>query len=129
MKKIVVVCFVIFALSGCYYDNLEELHPGDPPCDTTGVISFSTDIDPIFKRSCGSQDLACHNTDQSSSTYGLGTYDDVIFTIDDSGDFLETITHDPSISASLWMPKDGNKLDACSIQKIQAWLNRGRLNN
>ena len=129
MKKNLTICFSIFALSGCYYDNQEELHPGSPPCDTTGAISYSIDIQPIFNRSCGSQNIGCHNTNQSSITYGLGTYNEVIFTIDNSGIFLETIKHDPSIESSKWMPKGGGMLDNCSIQKIEAWINGGRLNN
>ncbi len=117
-------------LSGCYYDNVDELYPVITKCDTTGTVSFANDISPIMLHSCGSSDLACHNGASSQSGYGLGNYDDVKFTIDDSGDFLETITHSTSISASLWMPKgSSSKIDDCSIQKITAWLNRGTLNN
>ena len=130
MKNIFAFCFVIIILSGCYYDNLEELHPSPPPCDTTGIISFTNDILPIMLHSCGSQDFACHNTVASTSNYGLGTYTDVINTIDISRTFLKSITHDPSINSSKWMPKNSSaKIDDCSIQKIEAWLNRGRPNN
>ena len=130
MKNILSAFFVIVLLNGCYYDNLEDLHPTPVPCDTTGTISFANDILPIMTNSCGNQDLACHKTEASSSTYGLGNYTDVINTIDGSGIFLETIKHDPSINSSKWMPKNSStKLDNCSIQKIEAWLNRGRLNN
>ena len=129
MKNILAVFFVILFLSGCYYDNLEELHPGAAVCDTTGVISFSADILPIMIHSCGAQDMACHNTDQSAGGYGLGTYTDVMNTITTSGTFLTSITHDPSIASSKWMPKNAAKIDDCSIQKIEAWLNRGSLNN
>jgi hypothetical protein len=130
MKQLLLAIILSTALSGCYYDNVDELHPQVATCDTTGTISFSADISPIMLHSCGSSDLACHNGNASQSGYGLGTYDDVMFTIDDSGDFLETITHSPSISSTKWMPKNsGSKIDACSIEKITAWLNRGKLNN
>jgi hypothetical protein len=130
MKKILAFCCAVILFNGCYYDNLEELHPSLPPCDTTGTISFATDITQIMTHSCGSQDMACHNTDASQSGYGLGNYTDVINTIDNSGTFLKSITHDPSINSSKWMPKGSTaKIDNCSIEKIEAWLNRGRLNN
>ncbi len=130
MKSTLSAIALIAMFTGCYYDNLEELHPNTEPCDTTGTISYINDINPIMLHSCGSQDLACHNTDASQSGYGLGTYDDVINTIDNSGIFLETIKHDPSISSAKWMPKNSSSMiDDCSIQKIEAWINRGRPNN
>lgn len=120
---------IFLLLFACKNDNFEEIHPPFH-CDTTGTISFATDILPIMIKTCGSSDMACHNTDQADGGYGLGTYDDVIFTIDDSGTFLKSITHDPSIASSKWMPKNSSvKTDACDIQKIEAWLNRGKLDN
>ena len=130
MKNFFAVCLLTTLLNGCYYDNLEELHPSSPPCDTTGEISFSADILPIMLHSCGSQNLACHQSDASQSGYGLGNYTDIINTINGSGIFLETIIHDPSINTTKWMPKGSSaKIDKCSIQKIEAWLNRGKLDN
>ena len=130
MKNISAIGLIVISLTGCYYDNLEELHPNITPCDTSGVVSYATDINPIIQNSCGAQDLACHKTDASTSGYGFGTYDELILSIDNSGIFLETIKHDPSISTSKWMPKNvSSKIDDCSIQKIEAWLNRGRPNN
>lgn len=127
-SRLLISGFVLSMLNGCYYDNVQELHRVTV-CDTSGTISFAGDILPILNNSCGAQNAACHTDQSSTSGYGLANYADVIFTINDAGDFLQTITHDPSINSSKWMPKDGGKLDACSIQKIEAWLNRGRLNN
>ena len=121
------VCFVILVLLfACSYDNLEELHP---VCDSTTSISFAGDILPIITSNCGTGDLNCHQTDGSQSGYGLGSYDEVILTINNSGTFLKTIKHDPSISSGNWMPRNAPKLDGCSILKIEAWINRGRLEN
>lgn len=130
MKYLISLFIIIISITSCYYDNVDELHPSITPCDTTGVVSFSSDILPIMQHGCGSEDLACHQTDGSQSGYGLGNYTDVINTIDNSGNFLTSITHDPSISSSKWMPKGSTgKIDDCSIQKVEAWLNRGKLNN
>ena len=129
MKNQMAFCFVILIFSGCYYDNLEELHPVPLPCDTT-TVTFSADILPIMNTSCGGLRSDCHQNDATASGYGLGNYTDVINTIYGSGIFLETITHDPSINSSKWMPKGiSAKIDDCSILKIEAWLNEGSLNN
>ena len=129
MKNILAVFLGILLLSGCYYDNLEELHPSPPPCDTIET-SFVNDILPIMNTSCGGLRSDCHQNDATASGYGLGNYTDVINTINGSGVFLETITHDPSINSSKWMPKGTSaKIDDCSILKIEAWLNEGSLNN
>ncbi|MBL0103662.1 MAG: hypothetical protein IPP51_07860 [Bacteroidetes bacterium] len=130
MKYILTIGIVLTMLSGCYYDNIDELHPESAPCDTTGTVSFANDILPIMQHSCGSQNNSCHNTDGSSSGYGLDNYTDVTNTISNSGIFLETIVHSSSVSASKWMPKGTTaKIDDCSIQKITAWMNRGTPNN
>ena len=126
MKNLSAYFIIVMMLSACSYDNLEELHP---VCDSTVAISFAGDILPIFTGSCGAGDFNCHQTDASESGYGLETYDEVILTIDNSGNFLKTIKHDQSISSSKWMPRNAPKLDGCTILKIEAWINRGRLEN
>lgn len=127
MSRILLFSFIAFLIHGCKSDNLEGLHP---VCDTTGTVSFLNDIKPILIANCGSSDNDCHNTDASLSGYGLATYDEVIATIINSGVFLKTIKHDPSISSSKWMPQNTtSKINDCSIQKIEAWLNRGSQDN
>jgi len=44
----------------------------------------------------------------------------------DGGNLFGAITHNPSRSP---MPKDGAKLDTCSITKIKIWIDKGALNN
>lgn len=130
MKNILIIAGLISLFSSCYYDNVDELHPQITPCDTTGVVSFANDIQPIMLHNCGSENPACHQGDASQSGYGLENYNAVISTINNSGVFLETITHDPSISTSKWMPQNSTaKLNDCSIQQIEAWMNRGTPNN
>ena len=129
MKNILVVFFVIILISGCYYDNFEELHPSPQPCDTTRT-SFANDILPIMNTACGGQRSDCHQNESTTSGYGLGNYTDVINTISVSGIFLDVLTHNPSINSSKWMPKGSSaKIDDCSILKIEAWLNEGSLDN
>ena len=127
MKSIFIISSMILFLSGCYYDNQEELHPSSGPCDTSGTISYNSDIQLIISTSCGSQDPSCHNSSATQSGYPFDTYENLVLSIDLSGKFLQTITHDPAIASSKWMPKGVSaKIDDCSIQKIRAWLNRGK---
>lgn len=130
MKNLLLFVLLLTILSGCYYDNNDELHPAQPPCDTTATVSFSNNILPIMQHSCGSQNHSCHQGENSSSGYGLDNYIDVINTISNSGIFTETITHSSSINSSKWMPEGSSgKIDDCSIWKIQSWINNGTLNN
>ena len=43
-----------------------------------------------------------------------------------NGSFLNSILQNGKASA---MPKNGAKMDNCSILKIQSWINKGAINN
>ncbi len=126
IKKVVLPLFVISLLSSCYYDNLDELHPsaGLEPCDTTGTISYATDIVPILNANCGTNN-SCHN---GAAPFPLDTYSGVIDQVN-SDNLILAITHDPSFTAAQWMPSGGGFINTCSINKIRAWINRGALEN
>lgn len=136
MKKILIIMGVLGFFYSCTNDNIQDLHPvSQNACDTTGVVvSFANDILPIMINSCGGNDNTCHQDDASSGGYGLADYTMVTASIVNSGNdtgnpnaFIDCITHsDPNIAD---MPDGGGKLSDCSIKKIQAWLNRGQLNN
>jgi hypothetical protein len=136
MKKILIIMGVLGFFFSCTNDNLEDLHPATVnSCDTTNVVvSFANDILPIMINSCGGDRSVCHQTDASMGGYGLADYTMVTATIVNAGNdlsnpnaFIDCITHsDPNIAN---MPDGGGKLSDCSIKKIQAWLNRGQLNN
>lgn len=120
-------------LSACTNDNIEELHPQAAPCDTTGTISFANDIQPIMNLQCGTNDIGCHVDPAADGGCGFANYVDMLDYLSSSSKdikFVKTITHDASLTSSLYMPKGTSaKIDDCSIQKIQAWINRGKLNN
>ena len=130
MKKALIILAVAGYFSACTNDNLEELHP---PCDTTVVVSFANDLLPIFAGNCSNTDGACHADASAEGNVGLANYNDVMDYLQTGADdttFVQTITHDPDLSSSLHMPKNQSaKMDACNIMKIQAWINRGKLNN
>ncbi|MFM8433504.1 MAG: hypothetical protein ACKOQ6_05145 [Bacteroidota bacterium] len=139
MKKLIMpLLFIGIFLVSCYYDNVEELNAADmlQPCNTPDTPGYANDIQPILNSRCGSGEVACHNADNSLSLGGnsgsLADYAGTIETISDRGpvDFMLRINHDPAIASTKWMPKgSSSKIEACSIEKIQLWVDQGQLNN
>lgn len=126
MKKIILVGLVLMSgLSACYYDNFEEVNPwvGLNGCtDTAGAISFSAKVLPIMNQYCGTGDNTCHLSNGSTGYYILNTKAGVNVAIAD-GTFLNSIKH---ISPAKAMPKNGGKLDDCSIAIIEKWIATGK---
>jgi hypothetical protein len=124
MKKM----FFLFAfagfITGCYYDNEEQLYPKlNKDCDTTG-IGFAKSILPILQTNC----YGCHSTRENAASGGgldLENFQ-TIKQLVDGGFLYGSITHNP---LNLPMPKDGNKLDTCAITKIKIWIDKGAQNN
>ena len=114
-------------LPGCYYDNNEELHPEllfNGNCDTTVVIKYSTDIQPILNNSCGANN-SCHN-DFSSSGIALNNYNGTR-TVAVSGKMWSAITWDGN---ALRMPQgSSSKINDCSQAKIRKWIDEGTPDN
>ncbi|MBL0343139.1 MAG: hypothetical protein IPP71_21085 [Bacteroidetes bacterium] len=117
MNKIVVF-FLSFCMlgtiQGCYYDVEEELYPAsNTNCDTTNV-SYNSTIKPIMDASCNS----CHSAASAQGGVVLDTYT----TLKDyaiSGALLGVVRQESGFSP---MPKGGNKLNDCSISKIEVWV-------
>jgi len=123
MKKFIFIFFVTGAiLSGCYYDSEEALWPTLPgSCDTTSV-SFATDISPILGNYC----LSCHSNTAaptSGNNIKLEDYADVASHADA---VLGSVKHEAAYSP---MPKGGGNLIECDINKLEAWINQGKLDN
>ena len=126
MKRLLPV-FVLFtiisiALLSCYYDNEEALYPSlSSSCDTVNV-TFSTKIAPILANNC----LSCHSNATAASAGNnikLQDYIDVkARTTAIAGSIKHTGTYSP-------MPKNGGKLNACSITLIDIWIRNGAPGN
>ena len=107
-------------MSGCYYDNMDEIHPlSAVVCDTTGTITYTNDIAPLLHSSCGSSDIACHKAGNTPDIILDNAVDVHSYVLD--GSLLGSIKH---LAGFKPMPRGGGSLDDCSIQKIQAWINR-----
>ncbi len=118
----------LFASNGCYYDNVTELHPElqlNNDCDTTATMSYQTHIKPILANSCGANN-SCHNTQGAGGGVVLENYAGVKSTVN-NGNFISAIIWDGNASQ---MPKGSpTQLSACSIAKIQKWVDNGALDN
>ena len=104
---------MISGLSSCYYDNVEYLYPQDPDCDTTNV-TFSNDVMPVISASC----TGCHSGSAPAGNIRLSNYDEIV-SVANNGSLMGTIKHESGWSP---MPKNGNKLSDCKIQKIDRWI-------
>lgn len=117
--------FLLIALApGCQYKNAEELYNLNAQCDTTGTISFMSDIVPIIQDNC----YSCHN-DANYITLGAGIdleghSNFIVWT--GNGRLQCAIKHENNCNN---MPKGGGKLNECFIAKLDTWVAQGSLNN
>lgn len=106
------------ALHGCYYDVEEVLYPGGCNSDNS---TYSAVVLPILQREC----YTCHDALSQTGGINLEGYNRV-FTLVQNGSLLGVIRHAPGYRA---MPDGRPKLDACTIEKIEKWVEAGALNN
>ena len=124
MKKLILFAVIAGLLAGCYYDNEETLYPSvEKGCDTTSV-TYSKTIQPILQTNC----YGCHSIKDNASLGGNNNLEDFtsLKQIVGDGHFYLSIIQDPRHTP---MPKNGAKLDTCSITKIKIWIDHGALNN
>ena len=108
----------IFLLNSCYRDSEEGLYRFVPAnCDTTNV-TYSGTISAIINANCAS----CHTGAGAGGGYQLDSYAG-IKVVADNGKLVNSITY-----VSNGMPKTG-KMDACRVNQIVAWVNKGAPNN
>mgnify|MGYP000847479915 FL=1 len=120
--KIIPLAFLLIFVNSCYYDNEEYLYPGLPgsECDTTGV-TWSGTVAPLMASNCN----ACHSPASPSGNVVTSTYDGLKTAVN-SGKFWKAINHEAGASP---MPQGGNKLPACDLKKIKAWIDAGAPQN
>jgi PBP1b-binding outer membrane lipoprotein LpoB len=65
MKKVgSLIMLSIVILSGCYYDNEEELYPNQTSTTTPTTVTYSSDIQPLIASNCASSN--CHQSGATS---------------------------------------------------------------
>ncbi len=117
--------FMLFFISGCYYDNEEYLYPETANC-VTDNMSFASDVWPVINASC----TGCHSGASPSGNIALENYADVAaaaaIQAGNYGSLYGVISH---ASGNSPMPKGSNKLSDCNIAKIKAWIDQGVADN
>ena len=120
---IFLICIASITLSACFYDKADVVYPTTAlSCDTTNV-TYSNQIVSILNAQCN----YCHGA--AANSIGGGIYLNTYAALKpyvNNGSFLNSILQNGKASA---MPRNGAKMDNCSILKIQSWINKGALNN
>lgn len=120
-KKLWIAGLGIIAFSGCYKENAEDAYaPAPGGCDTTNV-TFNGVIKPIIDAKCATS--GCH-LGSAFTGFDLSTHGGIAYSIG-QGVFMPAINH----TGPSPMPKGQDKLDDCTIAKIQKWVNDGAPNN
>lgn len=122
MKKIIKTAVLVFfgslIVTGCYYDNEEELYPAAESCDTVDV-TYSGDILAMVDQYC----QTCHSGNTPSGNLNLETFGQITAAAEK---MYERISK-PAGDVQLMPP--GQKLDDCTIKKMKVWIENGKPNN
>jgi hypothetical protein len=95
----------------------EELYPVE--CNIEAV-TYKISVLPVVQREC----YTCHNVLTQEGGVNLEGYDN-LFEWVANGKFLASIKHESTFP----MPQDAEKLDSCTIARIETWIQEGALNN
>lgn len=114
------LALMAMALTGCYYDNEEELYQyyySDNQCDTSNV-TFNQDVFPIIQGNCAT--TGCH---EAGGT-GNGIFENYagLKAKVDNGSFLTRVIQQRTMPPSA-------PLNDCQVNMLTAWLNAGAPNN
>ncbi len=123
MKKVIFISAIAgmtgAGISGCYYDNSEELYPQPDVnrCDTMN-ITYTATLKPIIDQQCAT--AGCH-AGFAPTGIDLRGYTG-LRAIADNGRLMVSINH----TGAFPMPKGMPKMDPCTIAKFQAWINNNK---
>jgi uncharacterized membrane protein len=128
MKKYTSIffCFACILFFGsCYYDKKDQIYiqPTATVCDTTNV-TYTAVVAPIIKTNCS----MCHSSavaNASGAGIVLDNYTSLKVYVSNNS-LLNSILQNGTVPP---MPLNAAKLDACTINKIAAWIHKGSLNN
>jgi hypothetical protein len=122
IKKISILAIagalVALMIPSCYYDVDEVLYPGG--CNTDQVTYRGTVL-PILQREC----YTCHDNLSQNGGISLEGYSKLLISVD-NGSLLGAIRHEQGFSA---MPDGLPRLNACTIEKIEKWIEEGAQDN
>lgn len=128
MNKIFKIGFsflAIISMGSCSDGKKDQVYPKIvvATCDTT-TVTYAATVAPILSTNC----ISCHGSMEAASSGGgiiLDNYTAVKGYVT-NGKLYNAIMQNGQASP---MPKNRAKMDACTINKIAAWINRGAYNN
>lgn len=120
--KLVLLSLCILFVTGCYYDNKEDLYQfvQQQDCNLT-TATFTADIKPLLETHC----IRCHNNTRQDGNVNLEGYEQVQIYAN-NGSLYGTSNHETGYPV---MPTSGVKIPACELEKIRIWIDLGSLNN
>lgn len=120
IRKVFPAALLLVFQTSCYYDHEAVLYE-NVPCEIPVNPSFTADVLPLLNARCNN----CHAGTSPSAGIKLNSHTEVIKYVND-GTLMGSINHSSGFSA---MPKNGSKLSACEITKIQDWIDSGAPDN
>jgi len=114
-KNLLFVCIALFAVgfvSSCG-DDEDPMMPAT--CDTEDV-TYTNFAKNLFDSNCSN--AACHGAG-TMSTFPLSTYEEAVAAVG-FGRMIGAVNRSSGFSA---MPRGADKLDDCTIDKLEAWIN------
>jgi mono/diheme cytochrome c family protein len=112
---------LLLGMSSCFYDKADLIYPQPTTCDTA-TVTYSGTVAPILSSNCN----GCHG---GAAAAGAGIKLDTYASLSTwvtNGRLLNSMLHNGQASP---MPKGGSKLDACTLNKVSAWITKGAANN
>ena len=107
------------SVSGCYYDNAEQLYGTGGTCDSTST--WSADIQPLIQAQC----LGCHQGASANGGLDLSSHASVQNSAL-NGSLMDRIQR--GAGDPLAMPPSG-PLSNCNVAKVRVWERGGALPN
>jgi hypothetical protein len=114
MKKCLIFIFLCVVVTACTYRNKEDILK-NMSCNTTNITYTNTIKGILQSNGCE----GCHAVGSTPPT--LIGYD-ASKAAASQASFIGCLKHIAPYSP---MPKNGNKIDSCSINKIEAWIAAG----
>ncbi len=95
----------------------DDEDPTPMTCETD-ALTYNNAIADILNTSCATS--SCHDSN-TTTTFSMANYTDALAAVGD-GKIVGAINHESGFTQ---MPKDGTKLDDCTIDKLTSWINDG----
>ncbi len=119
MKKLLILSLALSLFSACVYENEEEAYRTG--CNTDNIRYSDNVVRILADYGCA----GCHNDMFASGGVNLEGHANVK-TVVDNGRLMGSIRHEQGF---FQMPRNQVKMRDCDIDKLQAWIDEGALNN